>query len=174
MQRSTIIVTLALLGILSVGLPAITIGPRLDSDSSLLARGRERGDTTLGNGSTSTVVYVDPQNVTAFPGETFVITVKVANVTNLYGLDIQLTWDPAIIKYVNHTVMIPMDDVPGGILHKPIMMVKNEVNEVGIERKSGVFEPELLYWVACVSFTAPSSFNGTGTVFSMAFEVINI
>jgi len=118
-------------------------------------------------------VYVDPQNVTAFPGETFVITVKVANVTNLFGLELGFAWNPAIIKYVNHTVMMPMEDFPGGILHKPIMMVKNEVNESGIERKSGVFEPDRLYWVACVSFKAPSSFNGTGTVFSMAFEVIN-
>lgn len=37
------------------------------------------------------LVYVNPQNVTASPSETFTISVKIFDVTDLYGLDIQFS-----------------------------------------------------------------------------------
>ena len=63
-----------------------------------------------------TVVYVEPDAVTGLmPPENFTIKVKIANVTNLYGIDIQFTWDPTIIKCVSHTKKIPVQTYPDGI-----------------------------------------------------------
>lgn len=66
------------------------------------------------------LVFVYPEVVTAEIGETFTVSVLVYNLTdatvkdpenpvsridlgNLYGFDIQFSWDPTVIRYVNYT-----------------------------------------------------------------------
>jgi len=137
------------------------------------------------------IVYVDPQNTSAAPGETFSISVRILNLSNnfystdeawdpgeplgspgicynyslgnLFGLDIRLSWNPAILEYVSHTVKIPVEHYPDGILHKPIWDVKDEVNpEAGT------------YWIAKASQNPAEPFNCpslNATVFTMTFFV---
>lgn len=138
------------------------------------------------------VVYVDPQDISATTGETFTISVKIFNLTNNYyttnqkwdpgenlgpyspngeynyslgnllGLDIKFSWDPALLGYVNHTVNIPIEEHPGGILHEPVFTLKDDV-----EASNGT------YWLAIVSlseaFNTPDS---SATMFTMTFRVI--
>ncbi|MCK4477559.1 hypothetical protein KAU88_03400 [Candidatus Bathyarchaeota archaeon] len=81
--------------------------------------------------TSQTVVYVDPSNITditLIPSKNFTIALKISNVTDLKGLDIQLSWNASILNYTNHVVKIPVEDYTDGILHEPIMQVKNEVN----------------------------------------------
>lgn len=107
------------------------------------------------------LVYVDPPTVTGLlPSQNFTITVKVANVTGLFGFDIQLRWDPAILDYVSHTAKMPVDTYPEGVLYEPIMQLKNIVNAT-----AGTF------WLAASSMFPAPSFNGTGTFFEMTFHV---
>jgi len=47
----------------------------------------------------TTKVYVDPPLVTANPGGTFTVNVKIANVEDLYGYQFELGWDPALLEY---------------------------------------------------------------------------
>ncbi len=120
----------------------------------------------------NTTVRVVPEVVDLGPeptfviGEEFDIAVVVENVTNLYGLDLQLSWDNDYLEYVNHTVTVSTEDFPdpippspyAGILHSPTFNVKNET-----------FTDS--YWFAEVSTWPAPSFNGSGTAFVMTFRV---
>lgn len=107
------------------------------------------------------VVYVDPPSVVdLFPPATFTIAVKIANVSLLYGFDIQFAWNPSLLEYVSHTVKVPKDSFPDGVLYNPVLPIKNEVDPV-----AGT------YWVAYASMLPAPSFNGNGTIFEMTFQV---
>ncbi len=137
------------------------------------------------------VVYIDPQNASAAPGENFSISVKIFNLSdsfyatdeawhpgeplgppgvlynyslgNLFGLDIRISWDPLILEYLSHTVKVPVEYFPDGILHKPIIHVKDEVDPT-----AGTC------WIAEVSQSPAEPFNSpnlNATVFTMTFLV---
>ncbi|MDH5704101.1 MAG: right-handed parallel beta-helix repeat-containing protein, partial [Aigarchaeota archaeon] len=81
----------------------------------------------------------------------------------LYGLDLRLRWDPAILEYVNHTVFVSVEDYPDGILHEPIFELKDEVDPA-----AGT------YWFARLSMAPAAAFNAPGmnaTAFTMTFTV---
>jgi hypothetical protein len=96
------------------------------------------------------------------PGTQFNATVKICNVTNLYGFDLKFRWNTTYLEYVSHSVRVPKDTYPDGVLWKPILELANEVNT-----SAGT------YWIAYSSMAPVPSFNGTGTIFTMTFEVTN-
>jgi hypothetical protein len=97
-----------------------------------------------------------PENVT---GQEFIIDVYVNNVTDLYGVDILFSWNATYLLCLNHTVHIPVDTYPDGILHSGIL-IKNELNVT-----AGT------YWLSYASMgTAP--FDGSGIAFDMAFRIV--
>ncbi len=137
------------------------------------------------------VVYVDPQSISVSPGETFTVSVKIFNLTdtaymaaetwetgeplpppgtrhtyylgNLYGLDISFSWDPTVLEYVNHTVKIPVETYPDGVLHEDIMDIADEVDE-----DAGT------YLLGKSSMAPAEAFNCrdmNATVFTMTFNV---
>jgi hypothetical protein len=109
------------------------------------------------------VIYVDPPTITGLvPPQTFTIEVKVANITDFYGIDIQFKWDPTILEYVSHTAKIPVDTYPDGILHQPGITIMDTADPT-----AGTYA--LAY--ACMD-PAPA-FNGTGIAFEMTFTVID-
>jgi len=109
------------------------------------------------------LVYVDPLTVTGLPPSSeFTIAVKIANVTELYGFDLQLRWNPTILDYISHTAKIPVETFPNGVLHQTILTIKNEANASG-----GT------YWLSASSMYPAQSFNGSGTFFEIAFRVIS-
>lgn len=126
------------------------------------------------------LVFVDPpESLNKTVGEHFTVSVKVFNLTNarvrhpdvpvdyplgnLYGLDIKLTWDPDILEYVSHTVTIPVEEHPDGVLHGPIIEIKNIPNPA-----------EGWYWIAISSQAPAGVFNNPGrnnTIFNITFRV---
>jgi hypothetical protein len=108
------------------------------------------------------IIYVDPPLVSGIaPGGQFTVTIKIENVTNLYGFDIKFAWDPAILTHKSHQAKIPVEDYPGGILHKPVQPVKDQVdNTLGF------------YNIAFSSMNPAQPFNGSGTIFTITFEVL--
>ena len=110
------------------------------------------------------LIYVDPPSVVGLsPSQTFTIEVKLANVTELFGFDLQFRWDPAVLDYVDHAAKVPVEDHPDGVLYETILWLKNEVDAV-----AGT------YWLAATSLAPASSFNGSGTFFNMTFHVKSV
>ena len=96
---------------------------------------------------------------------------------NLIGFDIQMSWDPTILQYVDHTVTVPVEDYPNpvasspyaGILHANQMELKNVVDESGNIPNA---EPGTMAWFVYVTLPDAPVFNGNGTFFTMTFNVI--
>jgi len=112
----------------------------------------------------ATVVKVDPPLIeynTNATGQQFTIAVKIADVTNLYGFDIKLGWNTTFLEHVSHSVRVPKDTYPDGVLWNPIIPpIEDEVNA-----SAGT------YWVAYASRWPAPSFNGSGTAFTITFKV---
>ena len=95
---------------------------------------------------------------------------------NLVGFDVQMSWDPAILKYVDHTVTVPVEDYPNpvppspyaGILHTDTFELKNVVDENDNITNA---EPGTMAWFACAIMPSAAVFNGNGTFFTMTFNV---
>lgn len=132
-------------------------------------------NSILTNAATGTTLYVDPSATTGLlPSATFTIKVKLANVSRLYGLDLQFTWEPSVIKYVSHVKKIPKDGTPAypdGILYKPTLNVKDQVDENATMPGS---EPDTRYWLSEAAMLPAPVFNGSGTIFEMTFQVVSI
>ena len=117
----------------------------------------------------ATRVYIDPPNGTANVGEQYTITVKIANVTNLFGLDIQIRWGTAVLRYNSHTTYVGQ---PGGVLNQPIYTNIDEVNEATGPFSIAGATPGTTYWLATICLGSAVPFNGSGTVFTMTFDVL--
>jgi nitrous oxidase accessory protein len=113
------------------------------------------------------VVTVEPATVIVPVGGTFDIAIKIADVENLFGFDVRMSWNPSIVKYVSHTVTVPVESYPDGVLYRPIYLVKDEANESGTPT-----DPESLLLVAYLSLPSAPSFNGSGTMLAVSFEVV--
>ena len=110
-----------------------------------------------------TVLSVVPSLISEPIGNTFTIDISLTDVEDLFGLAIEFEWDPTILDYVDHLAHIPVDDYPDGILHGGILWLKDDVDAV-----TGFYE------LGCSSFDfpPPPSFNGSGIVLNMTFEVL--
>lgn len=108
----------------------------------------------------STTVYVDPPEATCPRMDNFSISVKIRDVDGLYGLQIGFSWDSLLLEYINHTVHIPVEDYPDGVLHESVIPVEDTVNET-----AGT------YYVAYASWDPAPAFKGNGTIFTITFHV---
>jgi hypothetical protein len=123
----------------------------------------------LANPSDSTVMRVYPENLSANVGDNFTIQVELLNVADLFGLDVQLSWDPSIIHCVDHHKMIPVEEHPGGVLHAPTIPVKDDVDETAQMLGSAV---GTRYWLAEASMVPAAWFYGYGTIFTITFKAL--
>ena len=113
----------------------------------------------FGGETQGTCIYVDPEPREVAAGQEFSVIVNITSVENLYGLDVQLEWNATAIEYVNHTVTIPVEGTPNGILHEPVIEIRNEVNQ-----SAGT------YWIAYSSVNPASAFTGSGRIVEMSFR----
>jgi len=111
----------------------------------------------------STIVKVDPalrEYYLNAVGTEFTTSVKIVNATNLYGFDISFKWNTTVLDYVSHSVRVPRNTYPDGVLWNPILELENKLNQT-----TGT------YSIAYTSMSPAAAFNGTGTVFTMTFSV---
>ena len=114
-----------------------------------------------GDSAEGTNILVDPEQTNLGVGTTFTTKIHILNVEDLYGLDIRLQWNSSLLDYVNHTVTVPVEGYPEGILHEPVAMFKNEVNNTMGS-----------CWVACTSLSPAAAFDGSGVVVEITFQTI--
>jgi PKD repeat protein len=141
------------------------------------------------------VVYVYPNFTEVEPGETFTIAVIGFNFTdklisdptnpahnlplgNLYGFDIEFTWNPAVLECIDLNVTIPVDvyknPIPpspyNGSLYQPILNITHIVEPEG--NIPGASSPETRAWFVYASMSPASPRNGNLTFFTMTFKVL--
>ena len=119
--------------------------------------------------SEDTVVRVIPEDVELggdIVGETFDIAVVIENVGNLSGLDIVLEWNTTYLQHVTHIRTAPVEHFPTpqppspypGIIHAPLISLPEP-------------DPQEGHYTTAFATLGGPSFNGSGTVFIMTFQV---
>jgi hypothetical protein len=95
------------------------------------------------------------------PGTEFTVDARIYNVTNLYSFNLKLRWNTTFLRYMSHSIQIPRNTYPDGVLFDPTQALADSVNLT-----TGT------YWLNYSSLDPAPSFNGSGTIFNVTFEVI--
>ena len=118
-------------------------------------------DVNLGK---SDLVYVSPEGISDLEvGEVFTVTVGIFGLAedNLYGFDIMFTWSIEALQYVSHEVKVPVETYSDGVLHQPVVEIKNEV-----DMSDGT------YWLVESSLLPAEAFNEDGVIFTITFVLL--
>lgn len=111
-----------------------------------------------------TVVRFNPVTIEFGPeycvGESFTIVAKIDDVAELCAFDLRMKWNTAYLDYVGHTMMVPVEHNLGGILHGPVFIVVDSVNET-----QGTYD-------CVVSTLGGAPFYGSGTAFEITLSLI--
>lgn len=111
----------------------------------------------------STIVKFDPSTIELGPdycvGETFTLTARIDDVSDLMGFGLYIGWNVTYINYIEHTVKVPVETYSDGLLHEPIIIIHDEVNT-----------SEGWYKLAASTLIEPS-FYGSGIAFEITFNV---
>lgn len=110
--------------------------------------------------SPETIVRVTPDKSIAEVGETFTVSITIADVQNLYGLEIKLNWSSSILELVDVDVRLGSESHDDGVLHNPVELVFNETTQ-----------EQGKYMLVATSTTPAPSFNGSGNIVKMTFSV---
>ena len=108
---------------------------------------------------TTTTVTVTPQTSTPVVGQTITINIELNNVQNLYGIDLTLNWNPALLSLQpgsNQTYL----GVSNGILNAPISVVLDSATQAIGE-----------FHIAAVSVAPATAFSGSGLIATLKFSV---
>jgi len=109
-------------------------------------------------------VHISPDGTAGLkPGEVFTVTMAISGLVDqdLYGFDIMFKWDTTALQCLSHEAKVPVETYPEGILHQPVLEVKNEINE-----SYGS------YWIAYTSLSPAEPFNGDGVFFTITFVLL--
>ncbi len=105
-------------------------------------------------------IQVNPCSTEIHVGQTLTVEVYITNIRELHKLDVQFTWNATLVDYVSHTVTIPVEEYANGILHGPVQIVMDEVNQTAGK-----------YLIAAESEYSALPFDGSGSILEIAFEV---
>jgi hypothetical protein len=112
------------------------------------------------SGTTETLVRVNPQTNIYDVNETFTVNIEIVNVTNLFGLEIDIRWDNSTIKLLSRELLLGVQTYPEGVLYEPLYIFYD------------VTEGNRYWIVASSMYQDTPSFNGTGIAFRLNFQVI--
>jgi len=116
----------------------------------------------------STTVRVMPSTVSALLGESFTVTISLSNVQNLYGLEVILNWNPAVLRATTIDIRLGVESFPDGVLHEssyspPIFIAENNLTQTEGE-----------YRLVATSMAPAPSFNGSGNIVRITFDSTNL
>jgi hypothetical protein len=118
--------------------------------------------------ASQTKIYVDPPSIInpgLTPPQTFSITVKIFNVTNLYGYDFQLFYDTTILN--GTTLTIPSNHFLKPVDPSKLFIVKQVIEDDYNSTHGRV-------WVAMTLINPEPSKTGSGILVTVTFKVTGI
>lgn len=130
----------------------------LFSSSNLIIR------TNVVRGSPETAVEVVPHASTADVGQSFTINITVLNVQNLYGVEATVNWNSSVLELSNVDIRLGNTDTDGALYNtsstSPPFIAENSTQDGQ-------------YAIAATSTAPAPSFNGSGNIVRLTFNVTN-
>jgi hypothetical protein len=114
----------------------------------------------------SAAVAVAPSTVSVHMGEAFIATLDLSNVQNLYGLEVVLNWDPAVLRVVNVDVRLGVETFSDGVLHESSSSPSIFIAENNLTQTKGEYQ------LTATSMGSAPSFSGDGNIVRITFEPI--
>lgn len=105
--------------------------------------------------SSQTTVKLEPALCSANMGETFIANITIADVQNLYGLEVDVSWNASVLEIAEVDVRVGQ---AGGALYSSVYVVENSTTDSQ-------------YVLAATSVAPAPPFNGTGTAATITFRV---
>ncbi len=97
-------------------------------------------------------------------GDTLTVNITISDVQNLYGVDVELGWNPVVLSLVNAKSMLGVEANPGGVLHESgtdtLLIAENEASQ-----ETGQ------YTLTATSTGSSPAFSGSGTIATLTFNV---
>ncbi len=115
--------------------------------------------------SSETSVQVEPTVSYANVSETFAVNITVVNVENLYGLEVSLFWSASVLQATTIEICLGVESHPDGVLHE-----REELPHIFIAENS-LSQEQGRYRLSATSLSPAPSFNGSGTMFRVTFNV---
>jgi hypothetical protein len=121
--------------------------------------------------SSSTRVSVVPAKSTTRVGEVLSVNITLSNVQNLYGLDVTLDWNSSVLQLFDSTLNLDTNSIPGGVLYGN--QISNDItsNDVYVNESLSTISE---YHLFATSVAPAASFNGSGTIVTLVFNVTSI
>jgi len=111
----------------------------------------------------STTVTAETNSNQLKIGDTLTVTLKISDAVDLYGLDVTLSWNTAVLEAVSATNALGVESNTNGVLHEssayPISVEEDSVN-------AGQY-----HLLATSTGSSTPSFSGSGTIATMEFIV---
>ena len=109
-----------------------------------------------------TTVKAQPSNATPNVGATITVDITVTNVQNLYGVTVQLNWNPTVLKIVSATNFLGVEAHSGGVLHQTVSIIADTSSQ-----QTGEYD------LSAFSEVPAASFSGNGKIATLTFTVIH-
>ena len=127
--------------------------------------------------TSSTTVAVKPSESSPRLGETISINVTIANVQNLYALDVTLQWNSSALTVVNVDLRLGVESHSDGVLHGSRLNYDDSTlvpGDILVEESNASQEMGEYHLVATCIGSATNSFSGSGNIAILTFNVTSI
>jgi len=118
----------------------------------------------------TTTVSVSPQNSTAPVGKTVTVAIQLSNVQNLYGFDVTLSYNNAVLQLTNSKIDLGTSSIPGGVLYGD--PVSTNIVADGVYYNTSLSTPSD-YELFATSVNTAGPFSGNGTIVTLTFTVLS-
>jgi hypothetical protein len=120
-----------------------------------------------------TVVKVVPSQSSVRAGDTLNVNLTISNVQNLYALDLTLGWNISVLQLLNVNLTLGVNSSPQP--HPEGVLYGNQVSESIVSGDVYINASETIgeYNLIATSIAPADSFNGSGTIATLTFNVLN-
>jgi hypothetical protein len=118
--------------------------------------------------TSGTTVSAVPSTSTPLLGETFTVNITVANVQNLYGIDVTFRWNASVLQVLKVNSRLGVESHPDGVLHEILPNAKIEIIEDSVSQAIGE------YHIVATSVNPAPSFSGNGNIALITFNVTSL
>ncbi len=97
-------------------IPSLSVEPASAAPVEVSSERSPQGSTPapLAAAQSSATVLLDPSSATVSAGETVVVDVQIQDATELFGADVRLKYDPAVVEVVDANTLVPGTQIESG------------------------------------------------------------
>jgi hypothetical protein len=97
-------------------------------------------------------------------GDTLTVNIKIANVENLFGVDVALSWNTSVLKVIDSEAYLGVESYPEGVLHESSSYPIEVIDDTASQSLGQ-------YHLLATSTGSASAFSGSGTIATVTFNV---